>query len=485
MDIKKSKEIIDILFVLNSDSNLLQVFELLNLKKCNNILVLTTHKMYENEIEYFKILGDYKFIFYTFSDFLNDTIMETIDYMALQHIGRHLFDFRLYMDQIVKYKNKEVIDQINKKYDINSVISDDGLGIDYNVFASQYQTIPVEYFGKRKCINFKKNIIIKIIEKINSILTNKLEINIFEFKNMKYIFYGNIGRLKLRSIKSFQKFVNIMYLSYLGIKKSTTICTTIHEYNRRLFKYFERIYVFTDGFFPSNYPESYLNMFDDNVVFVPDTFVNKKWFRLFGRATRPIFNFQRKVLFKKVETESITSVLLVLNHAGDWTSFINRSDTDLLVSAFGNLAKKFSSMKFTIRPHPTMIHSEHEGINSINRITEYVKYLNLKNLKISKSSLQDDLFNNDLIVGEYSNVLVQGFEIGKLGLIVNLTNRRNFMKDFSELGFLTVENLQLLVAFFEEISDDLFLKIKKQNLAVEKFNKLQKQFLGIRDEANS
>ena len=63
MDIKKPKEIIDILFVLNSDSNLLQVFELLNLKKCNNILVLTTHKMYENEIEYFKILGDYKFIF--------------------------------------------------------------------------------------------------------------------------------------------------------------------------------------------------------------------------------------------------------------------------------------------------------------------------------------------------------------------------------------------------------------------------------------
>ena len=359
------------------------------------------------------------------------------------------------------------------------------MGIDYNVFASQYQTISVEYLGKRKCINFKKNIIIKIIDKIGSFFTDKLEINIFEFKDMKYIFYGNIGRLKLQYVQHFQKFVNVMYLYCLGIKKNTTFCTTIHEYNRRLFKYFERIYVFTDGFFPSNYPESYLNMFDNNVVFVIDSFINEKWFRLFGRTTRPIFSFQRKVLLQKVEIESVTNVLLVLNHAGDWTSLINRSDTDLLVSVFGDLAKKNPTLNFTIRPHPTMTHYAHEGANSINRIIEFVKYLDLKNLKISNSSLQDDLFNNDLIISEYSNALIQAFEFGKLGLIVNLTNRRNFMKDFFELGFLTVENLQLLIVFFEEISNDLFLKIKKQNLAVEKFNKLQMEFLGITDEANS
>ncbi len=485
MDFKKPKEIIDILFVLNSGSNLLQVLESLNLKKYKNILVLTTHKLYENEIEYFKVLGGCKIIFYTFSDFLNDTIMEAIDNRALEYIGRHSFDFRLYMDQIVKYKNEEIISQINKKYNINSIISDDGLGIDYNVFASQYQTIPVEYLGKRKCINFKKNIIIKIIDKIGSFFTDKLEINIFEFKDMKYIFYGNIGRLKLQYVQHFQKFVNVMYLYCSGIKKNTTFCTTIHEYNRRLFKYFERIYVFTDGFFPSNYPESYLNMFDNNVVFVLDSFINEKWFRLFGRTTRPIFSFQRKVLLQKVEIESVTNVLLVLNHAGDWTSLINRSDTDLLVSVFGDLAKKNPTLNFTIRPHPTMTHYAHEGANSINRIIEFVKYLDLKNLKISNSSLQDDLFNNDLIISEYSNALIQAFEFGKLGLIVNLTNRRNFMKDFFELGFLTVENLQLLIVFFEEISNDLFLKIKKQNLAVEKFNKLQMEFLGITDEANS
>ena len=114
MDFKKPKEIIDILFVLNSGSNLLQVLESLNLKKYKNILVLTTHKLYENEIEYFKVLGGCKIIFYTFSDFLNDTIMEAIDNRALEYIGRHSFDYRLYMDQIVKYKNEEIISQINK-----------------------------------------------------------------------------------------------------------------------------------------------------------------------------------------------------------------------------------------------------------------------------------------------------------------------------------------------------------------------------------
>lgn len=477
MAYRKSKIIvIDYLFVLNQNSDLGQISQILNSKRNKTILILTTHKLYENELNYFDIFETFEFIFHTYAEFLDDTAMQSLDDKALEDVGRNLFNFQAYMNHSKRYKNIAIINEIKKRYKIDYVFTDDGLGIDHSVWVENYQAKLL--VNRSPYTLFSNNILYKIYRKIFGIFQKNIEINQFEFNQQQYIFIGKISRLSLKNIKVSPKLINrVELMIFLARNKNNKICTTMHNYHKGLFKNLKKVYVFTDGFFPSNYPESYLNMFDANVVFVSDNFINQKWFTLFNKSTNSPFGFQKNSFLTKVDTKEIKNILLALNHAGDWSSLINRSDTDVLVEAFTKLAKKFPTMEFTIRTHLTMAHPSHEGPKSISRIVNFVNYLNLPNLKMSHDSLDKDLSNHDLLMSEYSNVLIQGFQLGKLGLIVNLTNRRNFMKDFSELGFLTVESMKALDGFMEEVIADINTKVGTQNTAIEKYNELQSVFL--------
>lgn len=465
---------IDYLFVLNQNSDFEQIRKILDYKKDKTILILTTHKLYENEIIVFDIFVNLKFIFHFYAEFLDDATMQSFDDKALEKVSRNFFDFESYMNHTKRYKNIAVMNEIQKKYKIKCVYADNGLGIDYYVWSENFQAKLLVYNAPYALHN--NLILYKIFRKFYKIFKNDIEINKFEFNQEQYIFIGKISRLSFKNIKVSKKLINRVELILLA-HNNNKICTTVHEYNSKLFKNFETVYIFTDGFFPSNYPESYINMFNTKDVFVPDNFINQKWFTIFNKLTHSVFDFQQDKFLTKVETKKIKSILLAPNHAGDWSSLINRSDTDLLIEAFVNLAKKFQNIEFTIRPHPGMIHPVHEGPKSIDRIVNFVNYLNLPNLKMSKDSLDKDLNSHDIIVSEYSNVLIQGFQLGKLGLILNLTNRRNFMRDFSELGFLTLESMNAFNDFMEEVISDINTKVWIQNTAIEKYNKLQKTFL--------
>jgi hypothetical protein len=175
------------------------------------------------------------------------------------------------------------------------------------------------------------------------------------------------------------------------------------------------------------------------------------------------------------ETE-IRNVLLMLNHAGDWTALINRSDTDVLIEAFVTLAQQFRKLKFTIRVHPTMIHPAHEGAGSIDRIHRYLSDLGMENLEVSRNTLEDDLKDNDLIISEYSNAFIDALKQGTLGIIANLTNRRSFMLDYERLGFMNAESRSGLTALLERLQDSPADLVAAQNEAARKYNHQQERF---------
>jgi hypothetical protein len=170
------------------------------------------------------------------------------------------------------------------------------------------------------------------------------------------------------------------------------------------------------------------------------------------------------------EARPIKRVLLALNHAGDWTALINRSDTDVLVQAFCNVARHFPALVFIVRPHPTMAHPAHEGVGSLKRIQDHVKALALSNLFVSSVSLEEDLETTDVVMSEYSQVLIDAFRAGKLGLIVNLTGRRSFMTDFEACGFAAVDSERALVEWIHESVSDSGGAAERQACAVECYN---------------
>ena len=164
--------------------------------------------------------------------------------------------------------------------------------------------------------------------------------------------------------------------------------------------------------------------------------------------------------------------MLVLNHAGDWTALVNRSDTDILVEAFANLARARPDKEFIIRAHPTMAQAAHEGVNSIERLADFVTKATA-NLSLSRAALSDDLTRGDLYLSEYSQVLLDVWAAGKLGAAVNLTGRRSFMADYEQLGFAEFTSDHDLRALMERIDETRPELVSQQNRAVERFNTAQ------------
>jgi hypothetical protein len=143
----------------------------------------------------------------------------------------------------------------------------------------------------------------------------------------------------------------------------------------------------------------------------------------------------------------------MLNHAGDWSALIDRSDTDLAVMAFVEAAVLLPQFIFRVRPHPTMAIVEHEGIHSRERLCKWIIDLKLPNLEFSHSSLEEDIDWTDCCVSEYSNVLIDCMKLGKACIALNPTNRRNFLKHLEPLGLHVVHDGAGLALFLRGIRD--------------------------------
>ena len=258
-----------------------------------------------------------------------------------------------------------------------------------------------------------------------------------------------------------------------------SLCTTIHEYRPAMSTLADAIgrelHIFVDGYHPSNYPRSYLDMYLSG-TFVSASVMSKGWFEQHGRRVRPPYTFQRSEPFLPCTTSAVATVVLLMNHAGDWTALINRSDSDKLIAAFGELARAVPQLRFVLRLHPTMAHPSHEGVHSVERIRRFVSELALPNLALSGAPLEEDLARGDLFLSEYSQVLIDVWRSGKLGVAVNLTSRRSFMDDYEQLGFGAVSNFAALRDLLGGSAARLGELVAQQNAARAALNRLQEEW---------
>jgi hypothetical protein len=267
----------------------------------------------------------------------------------------------------------------------------------------------------------------------------------------------------------------------LGSK--VVVATTIHEYRGWMSRLGRELCIFIDGYHPENYPRSYLDNYGPS-IFIVRNMLDKRWFEKHGRVTIRPPSFIEKPFFLEITAPlQIRTIVLLLNHAGDWTALINRSDTDLLIREFVSTSALFPNINFIIRPHPGMIHPQHEGGNSIQRIRNFVAWSGLNNLEVSSCSLDEDFSRGDFFVSEYSQTLLDAYLMGKPGCIANFSGRRSFMEAFERYGFPALAPDEGLKEALTSILEHPSLHIIKQNIAVCNYNSSLEQFLsGMEDD---
>ncbi len=485
----------DALFVINQNCDFVQIAQICSENSFNNPYFLSTHYLFENERKrlFELILGDIEI--HTFAEFLTDGEMEECDTLTTQSLKEKISDETvkenynvLFMDLSVKNKNIKVWQKLKQQGSFGKIYFYEGLGINKTLWEGLAGINITKTEKNAAAKPVKTSILSKIKQKIKAFLKKffeKKELIIVEYENKRFIFFTPINRIKFsinaKITKKHFKGENIPN-DLISADKQTFIGTTIHQYDYNFLKTIKDmpVMVFIDGYHPSNYPATYVDSYFIGEFTVRDMF-DCEWFTKYGKKAHKPSNITVNS-FKKLPEENyppIKNIIFPINHAGDWTALINRSDTDILIEAFCALALKFPDINFIVRPHPTMVHETHEGANSINRIKEYVSFLDQKNLTISESSLDEDFSRGDLFISEYSQVLIDVFNIGKLGLIANLTNRRSFMKDYEDLGFFNVNS----IADFKNIIEDIIANPSKfaqlQASAARKYNEKLQRFINL------
>lgn len=465
------------------------------LAKSASVMILSTHRFFENEINELKISTCSEIIFRTFQDFLSDIEMEEADIAALNELKKNthstisVVDF---MEKSVFQKNVFILRKIQTLYSFHRILCADGLGISQKAWL-QYQAAECIIEKGNAACEKKQKFLVRSLSKIIDCLRrfkrnfSTIESDIIEYKGRKYWFPLGLGRLKINQDLPIQKLrirltdiengninkreIRDHYLKKKKVQeKDLLICSTLHRY------YSSADFFFQDGYLPSNYtPQAYQHMAGKQFVY--HAFFLRQWLLDVGLVPiyLPDFFLNQKLISitKERNQQKRPSVILVaLNHAGDWSALINRSDTDNLIIAVTKLAQLIPDVKFSIRPHPTMTHPQHEGVHSRERIIHHVKMTKLQNLTVSSNSLAEDLSVADLVLGEYTSVLISAYQLGIPALIVNLTRRRSFMEDFQKIGFSFVSSEEELNTFFFRLSLSYHELINQNNAAVVRYNQL-------------
>ena len=487
----QQREMMDALFVIHQDADLKKIGHIIHKKGYRQVYVLTTHHPLGKEREIVLSLAP-RVHTQPFADLLTDGVMAHCDQKATNELLSRLSDRRIqrtYMGHFINrslwHKNAAVWKKLKEFSRFQSIYYSPELGVHSRFWAELGGTrleTPLAGFRRRALFVYGR--------KIRNIL-KKRSIHTICRNGKCYVFVSPVGRLKFfhdaEPLATPISRIDWILFAFSGIrgkrlltgkiKKITpqghqpVLSTTIHAHLHELSETEFPLHIFVDGYHPSNYPRSYVDMYADCRFVVRDMF-GEAWFRKHGKKTLKPPPFIAPALMNPITNSirSVKQVLLALNHAGDWTALINRSDTDLLLDAFSQLARTFPSLHFTVRPHPTMATWEHEGLNSLNRIKTFIREIAILNLTVSQNPLSTDLEKADLVISEYSQVLIDALQMGKLGLSVNLTGRRSFMYDYETFGFPVVNSKKELTAWVEDLTRNTIPAFRRQNQAVQKYN---------------
>ncbi len=497
---------LDAVFIINQDTQPSTLKTLCENGGFQEVLIITTHYLFKNERSKLRNLLPIRTATKTFSDFLSDQELQQCDDEATQKLlptlndedAKHHYN-ATFIEQSLFNKNGALFAKINEQYSVNIIFYQNGLGISGRFWdAVGAKSLLSDKADKPG--GFLRSKIARIKERFRALIITEIL-----FNQTLFCFPTSVGRLKFAPDADIISYTVQPYrLLYARLfkgpnfhlkyalrkaknrKRRVVIATTIHGYSSQLEMLRFPIEIFIDGYHPSNYPRSYIDSFLTGTFIVRDMF-DAKWFTRFNKPAKKPYSFtQKEELRTAIESsKELRRVYLVLNHGGDWTALINRSDTDILIEKFSFLSQYFPELTFIIRTHPTAVHPSHEGVRSLSRIQSYVDSFGNPNLHLSKSSLLEDLSRGDIFVSEYSNVLLDVYKIGKLGIIANFTGRRSFMKDYEDLGFLHVETETGMIDLFKNICKNKAPYVERQISAAMKYNLLLEELYQERETSFS
>ena len=489
------------IFTQNLILDSLKRFQSLSSNNDTNVF-LTTHYLFENERAFIASIFP-NCIFKDFADYLTDKEMEECDLGAYRSSDIEYSDYLLLMK---KQKNLIVAQKIMRDHPADKkIIFSDDLGIDLKVWkdigfkkvkADYYYTLPL----KTKVINYLSGIdaLKRIYRSLRSSKRRRQacfdpnEVFVSHYNGRKYVFIGKMSRIDYRlgisfepSAEEYEQLINGQYET----KETCTYMTTWHEHVKCQIPDDERYAVrwAQDGYLPPNYSHKDYCFKPANVIYYCWDILGTDLFKNQGLPYE-LIPFRKKLyLPQPVFPEKIKNILIVASGSGDWTALKNRSDDDIMVDAFAQMAKRFPNIHFTYRCHPTWVHPSNVGVNAIERVHGYFESLKLPNLTLSsniplansegkfqfsfsRSSLDEDLKNADLVFGEHSISMIDAAFKGIPFCSVNLTNRRNFFIGINNLGFPTVSSHEAIADMINNITDKTF---QDQYLkAIENYNRM-------------
>lgn len=486
---------VDAVFVIHQDVPTETLRRACHGLSCASIVILTTHQPFSTEISELRRIGE-EVLILPMASLLSDEEMAECDAAATKRCrkaastrgrARYVRDF---MAESRRIKNRIVCEKVLRQFQPRRVHVAEGLGIDSGTWlaaGAQSLSCPPQPARSPGVIARLKRL---LVQEINIVAPTSADANL-----RSAVILGPVTRIALRegplvvrkrwlsadaicgiSGQGLFARATAATMTTLGASADFDLCTTIHGYSASMsdlaVKLNRTLRVLVDGHHPSNYSPSYLDGFGE-CVFVAANHVSAKWFERNGRTVVPALWFQPAERFVPCSARDVRSVMLVLNHAGDWSALINRSDTDLVVEEFVATAGDHPHLEFVIRLHPTMATPDHEGVNAIQRIRTFLAACGPANLSVSDRTLAEDLARCDLYVSEYSQVLIDAWKRGRLGAAFNPTSRRSFMDDYRGLGFPHVEGRGELKTWFKSMLDAPGRLNATQNAAVQRFNQCQ------------
>lgn len=472
-------------------------------------MILSTQFLFENEREKIdKILG-FACIYKTFADILTDNEREACDKDAFcpKKQGQDVF---AYYEDIKILKNKRLIEKLLLEYSFETkIIVADDLGISIDEWLVQgFKFVQCEYYHTPVFLTrVYQNRIRKIItENLKKILRKLFHCILLVKKSMKrqifvaykdgvkYLFYGSLNRISYRIDLEFKpagRFENIKYLLNnwgLIMNDNTIRLSSFHE-GYHIMKDSARLNVklVQDGYLPSNYSSNYLYFYGHNTEFYTWDNIGCNTFK-YHHLPYKIMPVRKKLYIPTPNfPQKVKKVLCVASGSGDWTAVKNRSDDDMMVWAFGRLAKALPQVEFIYRCHPVWIHPLHSGVNSINRVAEYISWLKLPNLRIScnipnandggkftlsykRSSFEEDLKDVDIVFGEHSIAMLDAAFKNILFSSCNMTGHRNYFEDITKLGFPHCESVEEMIELINSLNSVEFHN--SYNLAIKNYNEM-------------
>lgn len=470
----------------------------------NPVLIVSTQLLFDFEKRIIEDLLLCSCSYVTFSDLLTDEEAGSCDEEAFEwSVNSGDKDVFAFYDKIKVLKNKKILFEIGKRWHLSDkyIVCDD-LGIDIETWISGgYKFVECSYYSpigypivreERQIIRRRRSFFYRYVSIMLSLSKKKLYVA--RQDGRKYLFFGSLNRISYRLNLDFKVagwIERIRYLfdiKFFNSQPYTIRLSTLHEGYHALPDRQDLNYkILQDGYLPTNYTSNYFFFFGKNVEFYTWDRLGLKTFDFFSMPAK-IIPFRKKILLPYPSfPPKIRKVLCVASGAGDWTAIKNRSDEDRMLYVIGCVAQKCPDIEFIYRCHPVWVHPQHQGVNSINRAAAYIESLNLKNFSVSsnipnatadgafcvsykRSSLDEDLKDADLVLGEHSISMIDAAIKGILFSSINVTGRRNLFAGITAMGFPHCCSVEDVISLFVRATTTDFCM--RYNAAIDRYNSM-------------